>query len=66
MKLIVGLLFEYDGDGTKVATKMFIHSIHETTIQETDCNVFSEAIIKSFIIIKSILLIIINKCNDIR
>ena len=50
----------------KLQQKMFIHSIHESTIQETDCNVFSEAIIKSFIIIKSILLIIINKCNDIR
>lgn len=50
----------------KLQQKMFTHSIHETTIQETDFNVFSEAIIKPFIIIKSILLIIINKCNNIR
>ena len=55
MKLIVRLFFEYGGDNKKVATKMFIYSIHETIIWEADSNVFSDAIIKS----------IINKYNDI-
>ena len=55
MKLIVRLFFEYGGDNKKVATKMFVYSIHETITWEADSNVFSDAIIKS----------IINKYNDI-
>ena len=34
---------------------MFIYSIHETIMQQTDCDLFVNDIIKS----------IVNKCNDI-
>ena len=36
LKSVVGLLFERDGDDTKVETKMFSYSIHEKNMPETN------------------------------
>ena len=49
------MLFEYSGGNKKVETQMFIHSIHETIMLETNSNAFACDISK----------LILNKSNFI-
>ena len=49
------MLFEYSGGNKKIETQMFIHSIHETIMLETNSNAFARDISK----------LILNKSNVI-
>ena len=50
MKLIFGVVFQYNNDDEKVDIEIFIHSINDQTIMlETDSNVFVDDIIKSYV-----------------
>ena len=55
IKLFVVLFFEYNRNNKRIETEMFIHSIFEMIMQQTDSDVFVDDIIKSTV----------NKCNDI-
>ena len=48
MKSIVGVVFEYGRDYKKVETEIFIYSINEKNMLETDYDVFIDDVIKSF------------------
>ena len=48
MKVIAGIVLEYDNDDKKVDTKIFIHSINDQTIMlQIDSNVLVDDMIKS-------------------
>ena len=55
IKSFVALFFEYNRNNKRIETEMFIYSIFETIMQQTDSGVFVDDIIKSTV----------NKCNDI-
>ena len=55
IKIFVALFFEYNRNNKRIETEMFIYSIFETIMQQTDSGVFVDDIIKSTV----------NKCNDI-
>ena len=48
MKSVVGVVFEYGRDYKKVETEIFIYSINEKNMLETDYDVFIDDVIKSF------------------
>ena len=47
MKSVVGVVFEYGRDYKKVETEIFIYSINEKNMLETDYDVFIDDVIKS-------------------
>ena len=48
MKSVAGVVFEYGRDYKKVETEIFIYSINEKNMLETDYDVFIDDVIKSF------------------